>query len=172
MAYVVLAGKGKGLIGIPDEDLAQVSIKDKLHTFDLDVKAAYDHKWPDMPLAEAGAIFDSSKDGVQAPYNDEYPSLEMHNFTHEEMDEYLSKELYLPRGGELATARVIRRSRDWDVPTVSRNSNSILDTQQYEVKFLDGSVDTYTANLIAENLATMIDPEGQQYALFKGIVYH
>jgi hypothetical protein len=44
MAYVVLAGKGKVLIrksvcGIPDEDLAQDSIKDKLNTFDLGVKA-------------------------------------------------------------------------------------------------------------------------------------
>jgi hypothetical protein len=54
MAYVVLAGKGKVCIrksvrGIPDKDLAQESIKDKLHTFDLGVKAAYDHKWPDSP---------------------------------------------------------------------------------------------------------------------------
>jgi hypothetical protein len=89
------------------------------------------------------------------------------------MDEYLSKELHLPRGGELVTARVIKRSRDGDgLVTGCRNSNPILDTRQYEVEFPDGSVDTYTANVIAENLATMVDPEGQQYALFKGVVDH
>lgn len=69
---------------------------------------------------------------------------------------------FLPRGGELATARVVRRTRDGDgLPTGCRNSNPILDTRQYKVKVPDGSVDTYTSKVIAENLATMIDPKGQ-----------
>jgi hypothetical protein len=68
---------------------------------------------------------------------------------------------------------VIKRSRDGDgLWTGCRNSNPILDTRQYEVEFFDGSVDTYTANVIVENLATMIDLKGQQYALFKGDVDH
>jgi hypothetical protein len=69
------------------------------------------------------------------------------------MDEYLTKELLLPRGGELITARVLKRTRDGDgIPTGCRNSNPILDTRQYEVQFPDGPVDTYTANVIAEKL--------------------
>jgi hypothetical protein len=47
-----------------------------------------------------------------------------------------------------------------------------LDTIQYEVEFQDGSIDTYTANVFAENLSAQVDPEGQRYALFKGIVDH
>jgi hypothetical protein len=47
-----------------------------------------------------------------------------------------------------------------------------LDTRQYEVEFQDGSIDTYTANVIAANLSAQVDPEGQRYALFKGIVDH
>jgi hypothetical protein len=110
---------------------------------------------------------------VQEPHKNEDPSLEIHDFTREEMDEYQSKELFLPHGGELVTARVINRTRDGDgLLTGYRNSNPILDTRKYDVKFPDGSVDTYTANVIAENLSNMIDPEGQQYAFFKGIGDH
>jgi hypothetical protein len=43
--------------------------------FDLGVKAAYDHKWPDTPLAEVGDILDASEDVVQTPHDDEDPSL-------------------------------------------------------------------------------------------------
>jgi hypothetical protein len=78
----------------------------------------------------------------------------MHDFTHEEMDEYLSKDLFIPGPGELATARVLRRTRDGDgVPCGCCNSNPILDTRQYEVEFI-------------------MDLEGQQYVVFKGIVDH
>jgi hypothetical protein len=81
--------------------------------------------------------------------------------------------LCLPRGGELATARVIKQTCDgYGVPTGSGNSNPILDTRQYEVEFPDGSINIYTANVIAENLGTIIDPEGKHYALFKGIIDH
>jgi hypothetical protein len=63
MAYVVSAGKGKVFIwksvwGIPDEDLAQASIKEKLDTFDLGVKSAYDHRWPATPTTIIGNILD------------------------------------------------------------------------------------------------------------------
>jgi hypothetical protein len=120
MAYAVLARKGKVLIqksvwGIPDKDLAQASIKDKLDTFDVGVKAAYDHRWPLTNTVE-GDILDSSKDGVQEPYENEDPSLEIYDFTHKQMDEYLSKELNLPCGGELVTARVIKRSELFRTP--------------------------------------------------------
>jgi hypothetical protein len=67
----------------------------------------------------------------------------------------------------------LKRSRDGDgVPTSYRHENSILDTRQYEVEFQDGSVDTYTANVIAENLLAMVDPKGRQHSLFSGIIDH
>jgi hypothetical protein len=92
--------------------------------------------------------------------------LELHDYTPEEMDEYLHKELELPRGGELAKARVLKCSRDGDgVPTGYRHEKSILNTRQFEVEFQDGSVDTYTVNVIAENLLAMVDPEGRQLYL-------
>jgi hypothetical protein len=111
-------------------------------------------------------ILNTSKDRTEQPATTKDNSLELHNYTHEEMDKYLFKELELPRGGEFAKARVLKRSRDRDgVPTVYRHENSILHTRQYEVEFKDGSVDTYTANVIAENLSAMVDPEGRQNSL-------
>jgi hypothetical protein len=118
-------------------------------------------------------ILNTSEDKTEQPATAEDNSLELHDYTHEQMDEYLHKELELPRGGELAKARLLRRSRDGDgVSTCYRHENSILDTRQYEVEFQDGSVDTYTANVIAENLSAMVDPEGRQHSLFNGIIDH
>jgi hypothetical protein len=89
------------------------------------------------------------------------------------MDEYLTKELLLPRGGDLITARDLKRTRDGDgIPTGCQNSNSILDNRQYKVELPDGSVDTYTANAIAENLTAIFYPERQQYALFRDDIDH
>jgi hypothetical protein len=50
--------------------------------------------------------------------------------------------------------------------------NSILDKRQYKVDFPDGSIDTYTANVIAENLGGVVDPIGWRHALFSGIIDH
>jgi hypothetical protein len=85
----------------------------------------------------------------------------------------LFKELHLPRGGEFAKARVLKRSRDGDgVPTGHCHENSILDTRQYKVEFQDGSIDTYKENVIAENLSAMVDPEGLKHSLFSVIIDH
>jgi hypothetical protein len=48
----------------------------------------------------------------------------------------------------------------------------MIDTRQYKVEFQDGSIDTYTANVIAENLSVMVDPEQLKHSLFHGIIDH
>jgi hypothetical protein len=48
--------------------------------------------------------------------------------------------------------------------------NPILDTCTYEVKFPDGQVAEYSANVIAENMYTQCDTEGNQYLLLDEIV--
>jgi hypothetical protein len=47
-----------------------------------------------------------------------------------------------------------------------------LDTREYEVEFPDGATDTFTANLIAENLYSQVDAEGNSYSIFSEIVDH
>ena len=58
-----------------------------------------------------------------------------------------------------------------DVNTIGRvNSNPILDTRNYEVEFDDGDVAELTANLIAQNIYTQCDPDGNQYILLDSLV--
>ena len=42
----------------------------------------------------------------------------------------------------------------------------------YDVEFPDGSTDTFTANIIAENLHSQIDQEGRSFGILKEIVGH
>ena len=52
------------------------------------------------------------------------------------------------------------------------NANPILDTRTYEVKFPDGQMAEMAANVIAQNMYTMCDEEGNQFLLLAGIVDH
>ena len=55
---------------------------------------------------------------------------------------------------------------------VRSNSNPILDTREYEVKFEDGDVTELTANAIAESMNAMCDENGDHILLFDAIVEH
>jgi hypothetical protein len=71
-------------------------------------------------------------------------------------------------------AKVLRRRHDKKsgLPIGTRNANPILDTRQYEVEFPDGTTDTFTANLIAENLYAQIDNEGRTQQVMREITDH
>jgi hypothetical protein len=47
-----------------------------------------------------------------------------------------------------------------------------LDTREYEVEFPDGTMDTYSANIVAENLYSQVDTEGKQYQVLSEIIDH
>ena len=50
--------------------------------------------------------------------------------------------------------------------------NPILDTGLYEVQFEDGCIDTFSANIIAENISEQVDDEGRTTFLMDEIVDH
>ena len=82
-------------------------------------------------------------------------------------------ELMLPCGGTLARGRVTERKRDHKGNVIGRsNSNPILDTWEYEVKFEDGDFTELTANAIAESMYAMCDENGDHILLFDAIVDH
>ena len=90
-----------------------------------------------------------------------------------EVDPYLNMELGLPRGtdGELHHATVKRRRVDDDGnPIGSSHKNPILDSREYDVEFLDGTVEILTANIIAENLLAQVDEEGHRQLLLDKII--
>jgi hypothetical protein len=73
----------------------------------------------------------------------------------------------------MTKARVVGMKRDADgYPIGLRNANPLLDTRQYEVEFADGATDVFTANLIAENIYSQIDAEGNSYSIMSEIIDH
>ena len=51
-----------------------------------------------------------------------------------------------------------------------RNNNPLLDSREYQVEFPDGATDTFTANLIAENMMSQVDAAGHSYSILSAIV--
>jgi len=117
-------------------------------------------------------LFDTGDD-VPEPMESDASRPEEDDYSPEAFDEYLTAEVLLPRGGETARAVVMKRLVDPDgKPVGSRHSNPMLDTRQYEVEFPDGSRDSFTANMIAENLFSQVDEEGKSFAVMDSIVDH
>ena len=90
-------------------------------------------------------------------------------------DNYINMEISLPRGadGEQHLARVKRRAVDQDGrPIGVAADNPMLDTRKYVVQYLDGTVETLTANTIATNLFAQIDQDGHRQLLIDDIIDH
>lgn len=90
-------------------------------------------------------------------------------------DWYVHMELGMPRGadGDLERATVKRRAIDVDgKPIGVAHKNPFLDTRQYEVEYLDGTIEIVPANLIAENLLAQVDEEGHRQLLLDEIIDH
>jgi hypothetical protein len=50
------------------------------------------------------------------------------------------------------------------------NADPFLDTRTYNVEFPDGRSEEYTANVIADNMYTQCDEEGNQFLMLQDIV--
>ena len=128
-------------------------------------------KQNDTDFPEADFLFEGD-DVVEPALPDQTP-LEADDFTPEELNEYLTAEVMLPRGGEQVQATIQRRVKDeMGRPVGKRHSNPVLDTRLYEVSFPDGSTDVYTTNIIAENLFSQVDEFGRTTLALSEIIGH
>jgi hypothetical protein len=94
-------------------------------------------------------------------------------YTPEQYDEYVGSEVLLPVGSELLRGVVKKRHHDLNGnPYGLRNSNPILDTRSYDVQLPDGSIGTYGANILAENIMSSVDDEGNLFVLMDEIIQH
>jgi hypothetical protein len=74
---------------------------------------------------------------------------------------YIASEVLLPKGDEYKVGKVVQRKVDEDgKPQGLSNDSPILDTREYEVEFADGDVLKYAANVIAQNLYSNVDHDG------------
>lgn len=95
------------------------------------------------------------------------------DYTPKEYDDYIGVHVLLPIGSEHLTGIVKRRHQDAERNLYGKqNANPILDTRKYEVQMPDGSVETYGANIIAENIMSQVDDEGNMFVLLDEILDH
>eukprot|EP00978_Attheya_sp_CCMP212_P006101 scaffold13744_cov38-Attheya_sp.AAC.2 len=74
----------------------------------------------------------------------------------------------------MSSGKVIGWKRDKDgIAKGKANTNPILDTRTYQVRFPDGVEAEYAANAIAENMWAQCDPDGNQHnVLLESIIDH
>ena len=91
-----------------------------------------------------------------------------------DLNRYLAAKVQIPRAGyDLAVGKVVRRARGTDGELIGKSdSNPLLDTAEYEVEFEDGSVEKYSANIIAEHIYAQLDDDGHTKMLMDEIVDH
>jgi hypothetical protein len=120
----------------------------------------------DIFLPDDDADYEPTEPEASMPEADDY-------YMPESYDEYLTAEVLLPNMGTVTKAKIIGWKRDQDGnPIGKRNANPILDMREYEVEFQDGATDTFTANIIAENLYSQVDSEGNSFSILDEIVDH
>ena len=52
------------------------------------------------------------------------------------------------------------------------HTNPLFDTQEYDIEFTDGTMEKYTANVIAENMFAQVDSKANMYSIMKEISDH
>ena len=93
--------------------------------------------------------------------------------TPDAFDGYLNMEVGLPHGDDDKLQHAVLKQRKVDVdrnPVGIRHNNPLLDTRQYKVEFLDGTVEVMSANIIAENMLSQVDQDGHRQIFLREII--
>ena len=189
LAYVILTKNGdlmvrKSVWGIPPEEMSAMSTQADILEMDRNIEARFGDstldtkKVPKSDLDDLEELeeppvdlFEEDPDPIEFADPLDMPEADGH--TPEAMDEHLTATLLLPHGEGMQRARVLRRYRnDEGIPVGKRHPNPLLDTRLYEVEYPDGSTDVVNTNLIAENLYSQIDKEGETYTVMVEILDH
>lgn len=86
-------------------------------------------------------------------------------------DKMINAEVMLQLGDQMTMGKVKGRSiGDHGHVMGSYNDNPILNSIVYDVEFPDGQVKEYSANVIAENMLSQVDPNGYTKRLMKDII--
>ena len=90
-------------------------------------------------------------------------------------DQYINMEVNINRGDKNGMERATVKRRALDVngePMGNAHKNPLLDSRQFEVEYIDGTIETLSANIIAESILAQIDDEGHRQLLLDEIVDH
>jgi hypothetical protein len=187
MCYYILPALGIPIVRssvqpLPEADKMTDVAKEELKNLDLGIKEKIGERRPDTPdyfsdtyinEHEDEAAFDPLYDGTAA--FDPIPDEDVVNIDYEPdaIDKYLTAQVQLPLGDEMVLGTVIARKRDAHGNPIGKSAeNPIFDTRIYQVQFPNNRIEEYTANIIAENLYSQVDMEGNQYVIIDEIIDH
>jgi hypothetical protein len=78
-----------------------------------------------------------------------------------------------PIGESHQKGELIHQKRDHNgQPIGIHNENPILGTREYKVIFPDGTIQSYLANTLAENIYSQVDDEGHNFSILSEIIDH
>ena len=187
MTYWILTQSGKVIARstvqhVIHSEIRTDAIKKRVDDFDKAINARLDEAnfvndadnvyYLDDDLDSAMNTVDETK----IPSDEEYGKMlteDKDDVEDEMFDKYLNAELMIDRGGETVRGTVVKRAKnDAGDPIGRRHANPKMDTREYEVEFIDGTTERYSANIVAENIYSQCDSEGNQYLVLKEIVDH
>ena len=85
----------------------------------------------------------------------------------------INAEVILTQGEDVRLAKVIRRNVDSNGQVLGYYKEiPMLNTILYDVQFPYGAIQTYSANLVAENILTQVDADGYHNKLLEGLLDH
>ena len=190
MCYWILTSTGKVVSRttvqhLTDEDVAKAEIQKRLNDFHTSIEQVF---------SKHGDCYAVNGDQFDAMINDTIPDDEAYAAHEEEVrdvdeilengdtdaDEadcyngYINAEIHLKDAdGNVTYGRVTKRARHDDGTPIGRtHPNPFLDSSEYIVEHPDGTCGQYAANVIAENLFTQVDTEGNRFQVLKEIQDH
>jgi hypothetical protein len=92
----------------------------------------------------------------------------------EAMDKYLNMELRMgARTDDERWGQVIKHAKGIGGEPVScAHTNPFFDTREYEVEFINGTIEQYAVNVIAENMYAQVNDKGNMFQLLDEIMDH
>ena len=188
MSYWILPISGKPISCVTVQRLTNVEkeldeYKKLMHDYDDDIAKALNVKddkiqyppespdWNRMSTNEDDPVFREKFQAVIS--NDVIPHIDVIDNAHE--DEYINMRLSLPQGADetIVHATVKRRAVDSSgLPIRIPSKNPMTDTRLFDVEYLDGSIETVSANVIAECLLSQVDSEGHRQLILDDIIDH
>ena len=90
---------------------------------------------------------------------------------------YLGAEIGIKRNGgeDIEYGRIIKRTVDEEgMPIGCRHDsgNVLLDNRKYDIEYLDGRIESITANILAENVISQVNEDGHRQLVLDEIIDH
>lgn len=162
--------------GLTEEEKDRQEAKEAMKAFDETIMNKLGAKLTEGDLLELGEDFiTSSFPHYSDEYGNDLPPMpeDMEEEEKLDIDNYIGAEVLMDKGESMQTAKVVSRKRGRDGSSIGiANPNPMLDTRIYVVRYPDGIEEEYSANIIAQNLYSQCDLDGNQNMILKYIVDH